>query len=350
VAHEIGIGVVGYGLAGRTFHAPLIEAVDGLALRAIVTASPARRAQAGTEHPDAAVVDTVDALLERADVEVVVVASPNRSHVPIGLAAVAAGRDVVIDKPLAIDVAEGERLIEAATRAGRLLTVFQNRRWDGDFLTVRRLIDEGALGPIDSLEARFERWSPVADEWRESADEAGGPLADLGAHLIDQSLVLFGPARRVWAQSDRRRPGSQVDDATFVAIDHLGGVRSRLWMSLIASHAGPRFRVRGQTGEYIKAGLDPQEDQLLAGLRPDDPGFGEEPPERRGTLYPGGGEARPVATETGQYVRFYEMLRDAVRGDGTLPVDARDSLEVLRVMDAAERSARTGTAQLTTVE
>jgi len=243
-------------------------------------------------------------------------------------------------------VPEGERLIDAAARAGRLLCVYQNRRWDGDFLTIRRLIDDGALGPIDSLEARFERHSPVGDEWRESAVEAGGPLRDLGAHLVDQSLLLFGPVRRVWAQSDRRRAESQVEDSVFVAIDHHGGVRSRLWMSLIAARTGPRLRVRGLGGEYVKQDLDAQEAQLFDGWLPSTPGFGEEPPERWGVLYSSDGSAHPVPTQLGQYRRFYELLRDAVRGDGEPPVDPVDSLQVLRVLDAAERAARTGRAQI----
>jgi predicted dehydrogenase len=346
MSSQIGVGLVGYGLAGRSFHAPFIEAVDGLRLRVIATSSQERGARARTEHPGAQVVDTVDEVLERSDVEVVVVAAPNRFHVPIASRALAAGRHVVVDKPMAMDVPEGEKLIDAAARAGRLLSVYQNRRWDGDFVTIRRLIDDGGLGPIDSLEARFERWSPVAEEWRESAVEAGGPLRDLGAHLVDQSLLLFGPVRRVWAQSDRRRADSQVEDSVFVALDHHGGVRSRLWMSLIAARTGPRLRIRGLDGEYLKQDLDAQEAQLLDGMLPNAPGFGEEPPERWGVLYSGDGSSRPIPTERGQYRRFYELLRDAVRGDGPPPVDPVDSLQVLRVLEAAERSARTGTAQI----
>jgi predicted dehydrogenase len=346
MSSQIGVGLVGYGLAGRSFHAPFIEAVDGLRLRVIATSSQERGARARTEHPGAQVVDTVDEVLERSDVEVVVVAAPNRFHVPIASRALAAGRHVVVDKPMAMDVPEGEKLIDAAARAGRLLSVYQNRRWDGDFVTIRRLIDDGALGPIDSLEARFERWSPVAEEWRESAVEAGGPLRDLGAHLVDQSLLLFGPVRRVWAQSDRRRADSQVEDSVFVALDHQGGVRSRLWMSLIAARTGPRLRIRGLDGEYLKQDLDGQEAQLLDGMLPNTPGFGEEPPERWGVLYSGDGSSRPIPTEPGRYRRFYELLRDAVRGDGPPPVDPVDSLQVLRVLEAAERSARTGTAQI----
>jgi predicted dehydrogenase len=342
---DIGIGMVGYGLAGRLFHGPFIDAVDGLRIRAIATTNPDRRAQALSDHPDADVVGSVDALLEHPDVEVVVVVTPNRSHAPIGIQALAAGRHVVVDKPVAMNVPEAEELIDAADRAGRILSVYQNRRWDGDFQTARSLIDAGTLGEIDSLEARFERWSPVGDEWRELAEEAGGPHRDLGAHLVDQSLVLFGPATRVFAQMDSRRPGSRVEDSVFMTMDHANGVRSRLWTSLIARRTGPRLRVRGLAGEFIKEDLDPQERQLFAGMRPTEPGFGDDPPERWGSLHTGVGEVRQVPTERGDYRRYYELFRDAVRGVGERPVDPVDSVRALRVLEAAERSARTGAVE-----
>jgi predicted dehydrogenase len=344
-AAPIGVGLVGYGLAGRSFHAPFIEAVEGLRLVAIVTSNGERRARALAEHPRAEVHAGVADLLGRDDLDVVVVASPNSTHAPIATRVLATGRHVVVDKPMAMDVGQAEALLAAAEKAGRILTVFQNRRWDGDFLTMRRLIEQGVLGSIDSLESRFERSSPVGPEWRESAAEAGGPLRDLGAHLVDQALVLFGPARRVWAQVDRRRPGSEVEDSAFVAIDHASGVRSRLWMSLIASLAGPRLRLRGLAGEYVKDDLDIQESQLVGGLLPSAPGFAEDPPERWGRLHVPGGPTTRVRTEPGRYRTFYELLRDAIRGAGPPPVLPTGSLQVLRILEAAERSAASGASQ-----
>ena len=337
--------MVGYGLAGRLFHAPYIDVVDGLRLAVIATSNPDRQAQASAEHPGARVVATVDDLLSSGDVEMVVVVTPNRSHAPIGIRALQAGRHVVVDKPIAMDIPEAETLIEAAERSGRVLSVYQNRRWDGDFLTVRGLLEEGTLGDVDSLEARFERWGVVGDEWREAADEAGGPHRDLGAHLVDQSLLLFGGARQVFAQMDRRRSGSRVDDSTFMAIDHHDGVRSRLWTSLIAAHTGPRLRIRGLGGESVKDDLDPQEVQLLAGLRPGDPGFGEDPPARWGRIHASDGSVKPIPTHRGDYRWFYEGFRDAVRGVAERPVDPLDSIRGLRVLEAAERSARTGAVE-----
>jgi predicted dehydrogenase len=345
VTDPIGVGIVGYGLAGRSFHAPFVDAVDGLRLGAIVTADPERRARARAEHPGTLVLDDVDGMLAMPDIGVVVVATPNQFHVPLGIRALMAGRHVVVDKPIALDVAGAEALIDAAARTGRLLSVYQNRRWDGDFLTVRRLIAEGVLGTIDSIESRFERASPVNPEWRESAQEAGGPLRDLGAHLVDQCLILFGPAKRVWAQVDRRRSATAVDDSAFVAIDHANGVRSRLWTSLIASNPRPHFRLRGVAAEYVKDDLDVQEAQLLSGSLPGDAGFGIEPEERWGRLYRPDGSVTAVPTEVGRYATFYELLRDAMRDDGPPPVDPLDSLRVLRLLETAELAAKTGTAQ-----
>jgi predicted dehydrogenase len=338
----IGVGIVGYGLAGRSFHAPFIDAVDGLRVAAIATGRPDRQADARAAYPDAAVVDGFEALLRRPDVEVVVVASPNHTHVPFGIAALEAGRHVVTDKPIATDPADAERLVEAAERFGRVLTVYQNRRFDGDFLTVRSLIDAGTLGPIDSLESRFEIRVPHSAAWREDAAEAAGPHRDLGAHLVDQAMLLFGPAVRVFGQLDRRRPGSAIDDSAFVAIEHPGGERSRLWTSLIAAWGEPRFHVRGLAAEYVKEGRDPQEAAALAGDKPTDPGFGEDPPERWGSLYAGGEPPMRVPTIRGDYRLFYAQLRDAVRGRAAPPVDPLDAIRGLRVLEAAERSARSG--------
>jgi predicted dehydrogenase len=250
-----------------------------------------------------------------------------------------------VDKPIAMDVAEAEGLVAAGQKAGRILCVYQNRRWDGDFQTARSVIASGRLGEIDSLEARFERWAVVGPEWRETAEESGGPHRDLGAHLVDQSLLLFGTVERVFAQIDGRRPGTAVEDSVFLALDHASGVRSRIWTSLIATRVGPRIRVRGTAGEYVKEDQDPQESHLLAGQVPGTPGFGEEPPERWGTLTTSDGRAEPIPTVRGDYTQFYSRFRDAVRGEGPPPVDPVDSIRALRVLVAAERSARRGAVE-----
>jgi scyllo-inositol 2-dehydrogenase (NADP+) len=341
----IRVALIGYGLAGAVFHGPLISSTPGMSLATIVTGDPERRARASSDHPDARLLAGVDALWERpADHDLVVVATPNRSHVPLGLAALGAGLPVVIDKPMAPTAEEGRRLVAEATERDLLLAVFQNRRWDGDFLTVRRLLSEDALGPIVRFESRFERWRPRVgpEAWRERGDpeEAGGLLFDLGSHLIDQAVVLFGPPRTVYAEVDRRRPSAEVDDDVFVALEHEAGVRSHLWMSVLAAIPGPRMRVLGMGAAYEKFGLDVQERALSEGARPDDPDWGRDPPDRWGRLSTGDGE-RTVETEPGAYPEFYRGIAASLRDGTPPPVDPNDSVAVLRIIEAAQESART---------
>ena len=338
------VGLIGFGTAGAAFHAPLIATTPGLRLAAIVTRDPARRAQAEREHPDALLVDDAGTLLERAaDLDLVVVATPNRTHVPLAESALAAGLAVVVDKPLATTAADARRLVDDAARLGRMLTVYQNRRWDGDFLTMRRLLEAGALGEPLRLESRFERWRPQPKPgWREKGDpaEGGGILFDLGSHLVDQALLLLGPAVRVYGEVDRRRQGVEVDDDAFVAIEHASGARSHLHMNMVSAQEGPRFRLLGSTAAYEKHGLDVQEAALRGGARPG-PAWGIEPEAQWGRIGVGD-DARPVATEPGAYPRFYAGVLDSLRTGAPPPVDPADSIAVLEVIEAARRSAAEG--------
>lgn len=342
------VGLLGYGLAGRVFHAPLIAATPGLTLTAVVTSDPARQERVRGDHPAARVVANLDALLARSgELDVVVVATPNRTHAPLARAVLDAGLPVVVDKPFATSSDEGRAVAEEAARRKLFLTVFQNRRWDGDFLTVRRLVGEGALGTVRRFESRFERWSPaLKGGWREQGDptEAGGLLFDLGAHLVDQALQLFGPARTVYAELDQRRPGAATDDDSFVAVTHASGVRSHLWMSKVAAQSGPRFRVVGDRAAFAKYGLDGQETALAAGGVPGAPGWGEEPEIAWGRL---GLEddARPVRTEPGCYLAFYQQVVAALLGGGPPPVAPLEAVAVLEVLESARRSSETGLAQ-----
>jgi len=274
--------------------------------------------------------------------DLVVVAAPNSQHVPLGLAAVEAGLHLVVDKPLAASVADAERLADAAAAHGIVASVFHNRRWDGDFLTLQRLVSDGTLGELVRVESRFERWRPEvdADRWREAGDpgEAGGLLFDLGPHLIDQALHLLGPARSVYSEVRRLRPGAAVDDDVFLALEHSSGVRSQLWATMLAPQPGPRLRALGSRAAYVKRGLDVQEDALRAGRRPGDPGFGEEPPDAWGLL---GTEedAKRVETERGRYVEFYEQIERAIRAAADPPVPLAAGIATLRVIEAAQRSS-----------
>jgi predicted dehydrogenase len=318
-----------------------------MALTSVVTGDPERQARARERYPGVRILPSVEQLWELArEQDLVVVATPNRFHVPLGLAALEAGLPVVIDKPMATTAEEGRRLVHAADERGLFLSVFQNRRWDGDFLTVRRLLSEDALGPIVRFESRFERWRPQVREgaWRERGDpeEAGGLLFDLGSHLIDQVVQLFGPPSHVYAEVDRRRPGAEIDDDVFVALSHENGVRSHLWMSVLAAIRGPRMRVLGLRGAYEKYGLDVQEEALGEGSRPDDPAWGREPAERWGRLSSGDGE-RAVETEPGAYPEFYQRTARSLRAGDPPPVDPREAVAVLEIIESAFESGRSGT-------
>ncbi len=335
------VALIGYGLAGAVFHAPLIEAEPNLELAAIVVRNPERRDAAAAAHPGAALLESADELWARAgDVDLVVVASPNATHVAFARAALQAGLDVVVDKPLAPTAAEAQALVDEAQTRGRLLIPFHNRRWDGDFLTLQRLVELGALGDVVRFESRFDRWRPqVAAAWREQADpaQAGGLLYDLGTHLVDQALVLFGPAASVYAELDARRDGAQVDDDSFVAITHHNGVRSHLSASVLAGEPAPRLRVLGTAATFVKHGLDVQEAQLRAGTSPTDAGFGEEDETAWGHLS-AGDERQTIPTQPGRSRGFYAGVVIAQRG-GALPVDPVDAVAGLRVLEAAQASS-----------
>jgi predicted dehydrogenase len=338
----IRVGLIGYGLSGTAFHAPFITTTPGLELSVVVTSDPTRQAQARAAHPGVEVLGSAEPLWQRPGrVDLIVVATANAAHVTMARAAIAADLPVLVDKPLAASAAEARTLVAEAARAGVPLTVFQNRRWDGDIRTLRKLLADGALGAPIRFESRFERWRLEARTgWRGSADpgQAGGLLVDLGSHLIDQALWLFGPAADIYAELDRRRSGSEVDDDAFVAITHTSGVRSHLWMSILASQRGPRLRALGTTASYVKFGMDVQEDALRRGERPGTPRWGEEPEAGWGWL----GEdehRRAVPTLNGDYGAFYRSLADALVSGGPLPVNPNDAVAALDVIEAARRSA-----------
>ncbi len=306
----------------------------------IVTGNPERAERAAKEYPDAGVEPSADAVWERAgEHDFVVVATPNHSHAPLAAAAIEAGLAVVVDKPLAPDSVAARELVERAESAAVPLTVFQNRRWDSDFLTLRRLIDAGELGDVFRFESRFERWRPelAGDAWRESSsrEKGGGVLLDLGAHLVDQALSLFGPAMAVHGEVDRRRDGP-ADDDVFIALRHRSGVRSHLWASSVAAARGPRLRVLGSRAAFVVDELDGQEDALKAGERPGDGDWGAVPEARWGRLVCGDDRAS-VPAENGDWPEFYRRFESALSGDAELPVDPADGVAVLDVLERAAR-------------
>ena len=329
------VAIIGYGLAGSVFHAPLVAATDGLELATIVTSNPERQRAAAATGAD--VVPDPSAAM---DADLVVVATPNDTHAALACEAIEGGARVVVDKPLALSAAEGRALVEDA---GDRLTVFQNRRWDSDQLTLRRLRAEGALGDVVRHESRFERWRPGGKPgaWREqrTPEQGGGVLVDLGAHLVDEALHLYGPAAHVYAEIDSRRGGVADDDA-FVAIAHRSGTYSHLRASSFTAAPGPRLRVLGSQAAYVVDALDGQEDALKSGARPG-PGWGEEPEKRWGRLVRGD-ENQPVRSEPGAWPEFYAGVASWMRGEAPAPVDPVDAVRVLELIEAARRSAAEG--------
>jgi scyllo-inositol 2-dehydrogenase (NADP+) len=340
---DLRVAIVGYGLSGRFFHAPLVAATGGLEVASVVTSSALRREQVAAEHPPAKPVSDVQELWSGMAPELVVVATPNSSHVSIASAAIDRGIPVVVDKPLAVTADEAEALVVRAQRTGVMLTVFQNRRWDTDQLTLRRLISEGALGRITRYESRFERWRPEVDrsKWRENAapEQGGGVLLDLGSHLVDQAFTLFGSVTHVYAEIDARR-GTSAEDDVFIALRHATGTISHLHASAVTPSPGPRLRVQGTAAGFLVPGLDPQEAALRGGARPDAVARWGEPAEwERGRLL-AGEQSVPVPPEAGDWRRFYELLRGALRTGAPPPVDPQDAVQALRVLEAARRASR----------
>ena len=339
------VGLIGYGLAGAAFHAPLIRATKGLELAAIVTRDPERRREAALAHPDARLLESADQLwADAAHLDLIIVATPNRTHDTLARAALAANLHVVVDKPFAVTAVEGRGLIEEARRLGRMITVYHNRRWDGDFITLQRLLREGRLGEPLRFESRFERWRPVPKGgWRDdpAPEQAGGILYDLGPHVIDQALVLFGAVTHVYAELDRRRPGIQVDDDVFVALTHASGVRSHLFISAVAAIPGPRLRMLGSRAAYVKYGADPQEAALRRSGMLHQSGWAEDARDAFGQLG-AGAEVESIPTDAGGYQRFYEGVVAAIRGDGPPPVNPADAVAGLEIIEAARRSASEG--------
>ena len=339
----IDVGLVGFGFAGRTFHAPVLSAVEGLRLAAILQRKGDEAAQA---YPEAAIVRGLDELLAISSVRVVVIATTNSTHFELAKRCLLAGRDVVIDKPFATTYAEAEELVAIAKRERRLLSVYQNRRWDGDFQTVQRFHREGKFGRMVLFESHFDRFRPhlKEDAWRERPEPGSGVLFDLGPHLIDQAMVLFGEPAAISADLRIEREGASVDDA-FDVVFYYPNSRALLRASLMVTTQTPRFVVHGTQGGYLKYGLDPQEDALKRGERPSGGSWGYEPPERWGTLLKAQGDALVAdkyATEPGDYRKYYENVRDAILGLAELAVTPAQALRVMRALELAMESSRTG--------
>lgn len=335
------VALLGYGFAGRIFHAPLIRAVAGLDVR-VVASSQSEAVRAAL--PGATVVASAQDAATHPDVDLVVIATPNATHAALAGAALEAGKHVVVDKPFTVTLAEARALCALAGARGRVLSVFHNRRWDSDFLALKEVLASGVLGRVTHVESRFDRFRPeVRARWREQALPGAGIWLDLGPHLADQALQLFGLPDRVSAALGRHREGAQVDDWCHVTLEYPRR-HVVLQASMLVAGGLPRFAVHGTAGSWLKYGLDPQEERLRAGEPPGAPGWGQDPSP--GQLVLGAsGAAVPGPAPAGDYRRYYAALRDALEGRGPVPVTAAQALAVMAVLEAAVRSAERGCAE-----
>ena len=341
------IGLVGYGLGGRVFHAPLYAAA-GVELVAVASSDAAK---VHADFPDVTVHPTAQALFADERVELVDLASPSPTHAPLMLEALAAGKHVLSDKSFTTTVAEADAVITAAERAGRTVACYQNRRRDADFLTLRKLIDEGTLGDITRYEARFDRWAPlIKDRWQERDGPGVGVHFDLGTHIIDQALTLFGLPDWVEGDLQKLRGGTDpvhgVVDAFHARLGQ-GDRRIELGATLSAPDQGLRYLVQGTRGAWRKEHLDPQENQLrFDKLSPQDPRYGVEPESHHGTLTTFDGQGDPVTrrvpSERGDWASFYRELGEAIRNGSAPPVTAEQARDTIRVIEAITESSRTG--------
>ncbi len=339
----IQVGLIGFGFSGSTFHAPVITQVPGLNLTHVVSSDPSKVLR---QLPQVEVLADPRALWEHPDIELVVITTPNDTHFPYAKEALLSGKHVVIEKPFVVDVAEADELIKLAAEQNRILSVYHNRRYDSDFLTVKQVIEQGLLGTVHTYEAHFDRYRPeVRIRWREQDVPGAGVLYDLGPHLIDQAIQLFGPPQTVWADLLMQRPQAQVTDCFHLILGYENGLRAILRAGCLVKAPGPRYQVHGSLGTLTKYGMDPQEEMLKQGMKPGDPGWGQESPEFQATLsttVQGVELQSTVPTLTGGYERYYQQLAQAIRGQAEVPVSAQDARQTMQVISAAITSAHEG--------
>ena len=338
----IDVGLIGYGLAGRSFHAPVIRAVPGLRLAAILERTGNDAAE---KYPDVRIVRTLDELLAIKEIRLIVIATPNDSHFPLAQQCFAAGRDVLVDKPFTTTLKEAIALVEFAKQQGRLLTVYQNRRYDGDFQAIVQLVTSGELGRIVRFESNYDRFRPQLrpTAWRERSSPGTGIFFDLAPHLIDHALLLFGMPEALTADIRTEREGAVADDAFDLAFHYPRGLRTDLRSSILAAATRPRFILHGTQGAFVKQSFDPQESNLRRGYIPSDTAWGAEPQENWGllTLSENGTlTERRVPSANCDYRDFYANLRDAVLGKAKLAVSPDWALDVMRLLELARQSSQ----------
>jgi predicted dehydrogenase len=337
----IRVGLVGFGMAGRVFHAPLISSVDGLELAAVVERHSSGAAE---RYPGITTYRSIDELLSDASIKLVVVATPNASHFPIAMQALESARSVVVDKPMALNSAEIRQLSELAGGIGLHLFPFHNRRFDNDFQTIRKVMNEHILGRLVHFESTFDRWRPGLSTraWKEESDQ-GGLLLDIGTHLVDQALALFGLPSSISAEVRRERDGDGSNDAFTIRLHYMTGFSATLSSNLLSTLPRARFHLRGTRGNFLKWGLDPQEDALNQITKIGDGEWGNEPSDKWGTLSIGGEGtvlSKPIQSEPGDYRRFYAGVRDTLLGNSANELaTAIDAWRAARILEWAKQSS-----------
>ncbi|WP_330961114.1 oxidoreductase [Photobacterium sp. 53610] len=330
--------VVGYGFSAKTFHLPFIQALPALELTAI---SSSQQAAVQTDLPGITCYGDADTMLVESDAELVIITAPNDVHFRLAKLALENGKHVIIEKPFVTRVEDGETLIRLAEEKGLVLSVFHNRRWDGDFLTVKKLIDEGKLGDVKYFESHFDRFRPVVRQrWREQAQDGGGILFDLAPHLLDQALALFGAPQALTAQCEIMRPGAKTIDF-FNLVLHYPEHFVHLHANLYSPEPNLRYKVLGTHGKYEKYGLDPQEEYLKAGVKPELPAWAEEPSSHYGQFHQETG-SQVIPTELGGYQHFFAGVANAIRLGAANPVPAEEALLNIRLIQLALQSSKLG--------
>jgi predicted dehydrogenase len=341
----VNVGVVGCGFATSTFHAPLLQATPGIKLVAISSSDTNKVKQLYGDSVIA--LGSVDELFAMKEIDLVVIPTPNETHYPLAAKALAAGKHVVIDKPFTLNVKEAEDLVSKAKEAKRTLSVFHNRRWDSDFLTLRQVLSEGKLGRLVQVESHFDRYRPeVRSRWREVDGPGAGLWYDLAPHVLDQMIVLFGNPSSIIADIAKTRTGSLAPDWFHGILEWTNGLRAIVHVTALSAWQAPRWQVHGTTGTFVCWGLDCQEDQIKSGKKPGEDGFACE--SKPAAIFLGDGTDRTKVQEVsvprlnGNYLNYYAALRDCLLHGSPNPVPPEEALFVMRLMEAGEMSAKEG--------
>lgn len=339
-ASVLNTGIVGFGLSGQVFHAPFVDVHPGFKLHTIVTSG----ALAATKYPKTQIKASFDELLANPAIDLVIICSPNQLHFPQAKAALEAGKHVIVEKPFTVNSTEAQSLIEASRKSGKLVFPFHNRRWDSDLLTLKHIIAQGYLGKIVEYESRFDRFTPEISRaaWRYQQEEGGGTLFDLGIHLIDQAVSLFGKPQGVFARLFNQREGSVTDDSFDLKLIY-PDLNVTLKASVFVKEAGPRFQVHGTKGSFVKYGLDVQEAQLRKGKKPGSKGYGMEPFSQRGILNTAtSGKSFRGRYETlpGNYMAFFDNVHSTITTGSEMVIKPEDALLNIRIIEAARVSQK----------